>query len=93
MFFPLKEVKHNDSVIYSDKDRSLVKSEEAKELILKDHAGSDSNKRIKIVLETPLRLKFENHLKADLPFHVLTRAMLRRISSLFTFYDNGGAAT
>ncbi|MBU1055675.1 MAG: CRISPR system precrRNA processing endoribonuclease RAMP protein Cas6 [Proteobacteria bacterium] len=88
--FCLKEVKDNNGIIYSDKDRSLVKSEEAEELILKDHAGNDGSVfRIKLVLETPLRLKFENHLKADLPFHVLVRAMLRRISSLYTFYDNG----
>lgn len=88
--FSLKEVKDNNSIIYSDKDRSLVKSEEAEELILKDNAGNDGSVfRIKLILETPLRLKFENHLKADLPFHVLTRTMLRRISSLFAFYDNG----
>jgi len=38
---------------------------------------------------TPLRLKFKNRLKADLPFHVLVRAMLRRVSSLLEYYDGG----
>ena len=38
---------------------------------------------------TPLRLKFENRLKADLPFHVMVRAMLRRISSLFNHCGEG----
>ncbi len=88
--FSLKEVKYNDSIIYSDKDRSLINSGEAEEMLLKNQTGhNDSTIRIKLILETPLRLKFENHLKADLPFHVLMRAMLRRISSLFAFYDNG----
>lgn len=49
----------------------------------------DKKLRIRITLETPLRLKFENEIKAELPFHILTRAMLRRISSLFVMYDNG----
>lgn len=42
--------------------------------------------RLTIHLITPLRIKYENHLKADLPFHVLIRAALRRISSLFACY-------
>lgn len=44
---------------------------------------------VDVVLQTPLRLKYENHLEADLPFHILTRAMLRRVSSLFHYYGNG----
>ena len=39
------------------------------------------------MLETPLRLKFNNRLQADLPFHVLVRAMLRRISTLAAAFD------
>jgi len=50
---------------------------------------NDENLRIGITLESPLRLKFENKINAELPFHILTRAMLRRISSLFVMYDNG----
>ena len=50
---------------------------------------SNSTKKIRITIETPLRLKFKNHLKADLPFHVLARAMLRRISSLLHYYGDG----
>lgn len=88
--FSLKEVKSNESIIYSDKDRSLVKTEESEEIVLNNQANdNDSTFQIKLILETPLRLKFENHLKADLPFHVLVRAMLRRVSSLFIFYDGG----
>ena len=42
-----------------------------------------------LTLMTPMRLKFKNRLKADLPFHVLVRAMLRRVSSLLEYYDGG----
>jgi len=45
--------------------------------------------RIRVTLETPLRLKFENEIRADLPFHVLARAMLRRVSSLLNTWDDG----
>jgi len=44
---------------------------------------------ISLKLQTPLRLKLDNHLQAALPFHLLVRAMLRRISSLFAEFGNG----
>lgn len=44
---------------------------------------------VTVNLETPLRLKQENRLQASLPFHILVRAMLRRISSLYAAYGNG----
>ena len=45
--------------------------------------------KIKLTIETPLRLKFNNKLQADLPFHLLVRAMLRRVSSLMNAYGDG----
>jgi len=48
--------------------------------------------KAQVRLETPLRLKFENEIKAELPFHILVRAMLRRMSSLFNVYGNGEPA-
>jgi hypothetical protein len=45
-----------------------------------------------IRLQTPLRLKFENHFKAELPFHLLVRAMLRRVSSLEETFGVGEPA-
>lgn len=44
---------------------------------------------LKLTLETPLRLKYDNRLQADLPFHVLVRATLRRISSLMNAFSHG----
>ena len=45
-----------------------------------------------VTLKTPLRLKFENQLSADLSFHLLVRAMPRRLSSLMTAYGSGEPA-
>jgi CRISPR/Cas system endoribonuclease Cas6 (RAMP superfamily) len=40
-------------------------------------------------LRTPLRIKFKNQYKADLPFHVLIRACLRRMSALLNAFGEG----
>ena len=85
--FILKEVKNGKKTIYSDKDQKLSLSDSAQDLTLSD--PYDHSRRIKVSLETPLRLKFENKIHADLPFHVLTRAMLRRISSLMNTWGDG----
>ena len=46
---------------------------------------TDVTSKVRVTFETSLRLKYNNRLEsADLPFHVLVRAMLRRISALFT---------
>jgi CRISPR-associated endoribonuclease Cas6 len=44
---------------------------------------------LRLHLLTPLRLKFDNQLQAKLPFHLLTRAMLRRVSALFAAFGEG----
>jgi hypothetical protein len=53
-----------------------------------DHAAQSSGE-LTLTLLTPLRLKFQNHLQAELPFHVLVRACLRRVSLLFTCFGEG----
>ena len=45
--------------------------------------------RLRLALRTPLRLKFQNHLQADLPFHLLVRAALRRVSTLLKHFGAG----
>lgn len=87
--FSLEEVKAGDTSIYSSADQKL-KVQNPFLLALKDTGYfPQSTFRLKLNMITPLRIKFENHLKADLPFHVLVRAMLRRISSLYNFYGDG----
>lgn len=48
-----------------------------------------SAKRVTVKLHTPLRLKFANQLRAELPFHLLVRTMLRRISMTFETFGEG----
>lgn len=51
--------------------------------------SAESVRTIKINLRTPLRLKYDNRLEATLPFHILVRAALRRVSSLCEYYGSG----
>ncbi|MFH0784201.1 MAG: CRISPR system precrRNA processing endoribonuclease RAMP protein Cas6 [Pseudomonadota bacterium] len=44
---------------------------------------------ITLICHTPLRLKYHNQLQDGLPFHIVIRAALRRISSLEAAYGNG----
>ena len=88
--FVLKTVKCGKRVIYADKDQKLDSAEAFAELSLSDSNGYQADiGGLRIIIETPLRLKFENRLTAELPFHVLVRAMLRRASSLFEYYGSG----
>jgi len=42
-----------------------------------------------LILETPLRVKFNNQYQQELPFHVLVRAALRRVSTLNARFGDG----
>ena len=87
--FSLEEVKAGDIPVYSGCEQTL-KAQNFFLMSLKDtEEFPQGTSRLRLNMITPLRLKFENRLKADLPFHVLARAMLRRISSLYNFYGDG----
>lgn len=88
--FILEEIETSGNQIYSHKDQILRKGDFCQNLSLQDNqTASEGPFRLKIIIITPLRLKFENRLRAELPFHVLVRAMLRRLSSLFNYYGDG----
>jgi hypothetical protein len=88
--FSLNKVKSNADTIYSKSDKKLHVTHEPIDLSVEALSTKpDETFCLKLTLETPLRLKFENRLKADLPFHVLVRAMLRRASSLLNCYGAG----
>lgn len=87
--FVLNEVRAGGDVIYTDKTPQLETSPPEQLTLEAPDSQEDQVFRLEITLETPLRLKFENRLQADLPFHVLVRAMLRRVSSLMSAYDGG----
>ncbi len=88
--FSLKSVKNGRRIIYSDKNRKLNATDIYQNLTLQDSMEKHEKVfSLKVTIETPLRLKYENKLTAELPFHILVRAMLRRVSSLFEYYDDG----
>jgi hypothetical protein len=85
--FTLVQVSSGNKIVFSSSNDRI--SMDAPADIIKitgDKYTSDIVFRLKITLDTPLRLKFQNQIKEDLPFHILVRAALRRISSLFTCY-------
>jgi len=86
--FVLKSVEHHGHTIYMDTDQRLDMRDDFPRLILNkpDEEPSRNGSRMKITLKTPLRLKFQNRLSAALPFHLLVRAMLRRVDSLLRCY-------
>jgi hypothetical protein len=88
--FVLKSVQVDDRIIYSDTDQKLNTTGALGTLSLNGQVENiEGTFRVKVILDTPLRIKFENRLKADLPFHVFVRAMLRRVSALMHYYGNG----
>ena len=75
--------------VYSQEDHTLI-SGGSEELHLEvPDPGAPPVGELTLTLLTPLRLKFQNHLQAELPFHVLVRACLRRVSLLFTWFGEG----
>jgi hypothetical protein len=92
--FSLRQVKAGDSIVYRAESGRISEGTFTENLLPEDHAKHklDAVTMLEINLITPLRLKYENHLEATLPFHILIRAALRRISILFTTYDSGEPA-
>jgi len=89
--FKLESVSSGDQPVYSSLDGKMRQHDFANELSLSNFRmkGSNALNSLEISLKTPLRLKYLNHLESALPFHVLVRAMLRRISSLENSYGTG----
>lgn len=89
--FFLSEVTVDNAVVYRNEDGKIKNG--AFTIDLMPPAEKIGNERpvetVEVNLRTPLRLKYENRLEATLPFHVLVRAMLRRVSSLCRYYGNG----
>lgn len=73
--FLLESITSNDKIIYSGKTQRLEAIDGLQSLCLELPPPSSETFSLKVTIETPLRLKFENRLHADLPFHILTWAM------------------
>jgi len=88
--FTLEQVSAEGHPIYSSADHKLTTPTAFQGIDLKYPKNiPDEPFKLHVKMITPLRLKFENRLKADLPFHVLVRATLRRVSTLMEHYGEG----
>ena len=89
--FTLMDVRADSEVIYTKSDGKIRKPPGFREISAESLTEEMERESVDVRLEliTPLRLKYQNGLKADLPFDVLTRAMLRRISSLCEYHGQG----
>ncbi|HHT9115187.1 MAG TPA: CRISPR system precrRNA processing endoribonuclease RAMP protein Cas6 [Candidatus Wunengus californicus] len=63
-----------------------AQSNDKGEVIKSDTIPLNHNNKITISLVTPLRLRFDGRITDKIEFHVLTRNLLRRISSLSYFH-------
>lgn len=88
--FTLDSVLQNKSIVY-DSISKKVQPVSPTDLEYSDKI-EESASSIKIKFLTPLRLKHHNELSSELPFHLLVRGMLRRISSLFENFGDGEPA-
>jgi hypothetical protein len=86
--FVLEKVTANGADIYTGAARKIQGNYLPENMMLPVTPASPVN-RVEINLLTPLRLKYLNELESSLSFHVLIRAALRRVSSLFAAYGDG----
>ncbi|MFY9111646.1 MAG: CRISPR system precrRNA processing endoribonuclease RAMP protein Cas6 [Desulfomonilia bacterium] len=90
--FELKAVSYGKTVLYSAEARKVEHIQAARrDISLADSTEDEGDvvRKLKISLLTPLRLKYQSRLEPQLPFHVLIRAALRRVSSLMAYHGDG----
>ena len=91
--YKIVNVQSDGKMIYNSEKKKINNCQVAIDLNKHFPANDDHNiDSIELNLLTPLRLKYQNTLKADIPFHVLIRAALRRVSSLFDAHGDGEPA-
>ena len=86
--FELLSVHRNVRKIY-DRTNGILDQSHEPEYLAGDWPEDLPVSKVKIRLETPLRLKFNNRLANQMDFHVLIRACLRRISLLEETFGSG----
>ncbi len=86
--FTLVSVKDHDRELYDPGRMKMTGTSEPVDLQVA--AYEDQNlESMKVKLLSPLRIKLKQSFQQQLPFHVLIRGILRRVSSLFILYDEG----
>jgi hypothetical protein len=89
--FLLKQISVGSRIIYDSSEKKLIKAD-LESLSLDGLIKEGDNRpisRISMELRTPLRLKSENRFQADLPFHTLVRAALRRVALVNNHFGDG----
>jgi hypothetical protein len=86
--FRLESVTVGEHMLYTDSERVLHTPEALPEIRLEAQSITDVQS-VRIELQTPLRLKQQNSLQRDLPFHLLIRTGLRRLAALEDAYGQG----
>ncbi len=90
--FALERVLWKEDVIYSQDD-NLLRQPPEEELFLNVPQEIFSGKmKLKLRFQTPLRIKHENKIVSDIPFDLLIRVALRRLSMLLSNFDAGEPA-
>jgi hypothetical protein len=88
--YVLRSVAAAGQTVYTDGNNTIPEGHFTENLLLEYPETPDRISSVELNLLTPLRFKYENHyFNASIPFHVLIRAMLRRISSLYEYYGEG----
>lgn len=87
--FSLGGVTCKEIALYDPAAGKLLPAPEPETVTLAPIQPSDGRQSVTITLKTPLRLKNGNELQTTLPFSVLVRAMLRRVSTLFNAWGDG----
>lgn len=90
--FSLCGVTNDDTKLYDPRTGKLSPAPAPDILEIAAVEPTSRNSGITITLQTPLRLKGDNHLQSNLQFSLLTRAMLRRVSGLFNAWGKGEPA-
>lgn len=86
--FSLLSVECDSMPIYSAVEKRLKTEGHLQALCIGNAPGANV-RRLKMQMQTPLRVKHDNRLSDHIPFHVLVRAMLRRASTLLSAYGDG----
>lgn len=86
--FHVTDIRRDGRRIYDPQQQRILTADEPRSLSpsLPEEAESGT---LTLRCLTPLRVKHQNHLTDELPFFVLIKAILRRISTLFAEYGGG----
>lgn len=86
--FSVDQVTADTTTIFDNASGRMGETTEVRSLAL--GPAKDGVRQLRVHLRTPLRLKQENKLQTELPFHVLIRTALRRMSALEIAYGQEG---